>query len=396
MKLGGKLLRLETNPPDETTTLQLDQVYFCHCESCRKKGRAVGRQGYPAWTQISFGWWGTAPLMSPCVFCSHGFKTPGSSSESSCLLPGTSNEGCSGKTCRAAFVLKWLYTLIQIVQLGRSQQQLEATQHPKKCSKKTWNFYHRTKFWWFWRFLSPVQVRTPLKAETLNKEHLCLRKDGSIWTTICPRQPALRHDCLLPRSHPCCIPLPGKRTPNWRYMIAQCCKIPLQKNLRPNFTHKCTYATCTYMSESHVFISQGSKSTSDDPSTPSFFPLCFQSNYGATNIVHNIIQGFCWLSSGARESLFIPTLFHADMQCQNWPSRERSRTQQCSATKCLCSPMMPKLSQLLGLEPCFPKAKLFDVCLFCSFWGCSDGGRGSRNFPFPYVVQNILFRSIVA
>jgi len=55
MKLGGKLLGLETNPPDKTTTLQLDQVYFCHCESCRKEGRAVGGLGYPAWTQISFG-----------------------------------------------------------------------------------------------------------------------------------------------------------------------------------------------------------------------------------------------------------------------------------------------------------------------------------------------------
>lgn len=118
-------------------------------------------------------------------------------------------------------------------------------------------------------------------------------------------QPSGMAVCSPQVTHAAYLHLARVWAPNWIYMIAQCRKIPLQKDLRPNFTHKCIYASGTYTSESHVFISQGRKSTPDDPASPSLF-ACTYKVICATNIVLNIIQGFCQFPIGARRSFPFP------------------------------------------------------------------------------------------
>lgn len=219
------------------------------------------------------------------AFSSNGFKIPGGFSQPSCPWPDARNEDCSSETCGTTFMLKWLYKLIQILNWKDHSYIWKGSdlsrQHPSKCSIKTWNFLSITgpnsdgfnDFWVaFSENLAEVQRLRCWVRSILVKVSMAASR-----TEFAPdAQPLGMAVCSPQVTHAAYLHLARVRTPNWIYMIAQCRKMPLQKDLGPNFTHKCIYATCTYTSESHVFITQGRKSTPDDPSSPCFVAYAYK------------------------------------------------------------------------------------------------------------------------
>lgn len=171
MEQGGKPICLKTNLPEKNQLFSTGSSPW------------PGGLGFP---KTSFGWCGVAPWMPLHAFSSNGFKTPGSFSQPSCPWSEPRNEDSSSETCGTTFMLKCLYKLIQILNWKDHSYSWKGsdlnTQRPCKCSMKIWNFYHRTKFWWFKLFLNCIQWEPcwSTKPEKLSKEYLGISKEGSI------------------------------------------------------------------------------------------------------------------------------------------------------------------------------------------------------------------------